>query len=93
MAKLISGTYGEALFELAVEEDRLDSLAEEIRSLQQILSENKDLDKLMNHPKISKDEKLQVMENIFKEKLDKTKSNSYPLVQRSANFFCKRAKQ
>ena len=69
MAKLISGTYGEALFELAVEEDRLDSLAEEIRSLQQILSENKDLDKLMNHPKISKDEKLQVMENIFKEKI------------------------
>ena len=69
MAKLISGTYGEALFELAVEEDRLDSFAEEIRSLQQILSENKDLDKLMNHPKISKDEKLQVMENIFKERI------------------------
>ena len=69
MAKLISGTYGEALFELAVEENRLDSLAEEIRSLQQILTENEDLEKLMNHPKISKDEKLQVMENIFKERV------------------------
>ena len=66
MAKLISGTYGEALFELAVEEDRLDSLAEEIRSLQQILSENKDLDKLMNHPKIVKEEKIATLENIFK---------------------------
>ena len=69
MAKLISGTYGEALFELAVEEDRLDSLAEEIQMLRQILAENEDLEKLMNHPKISKDEKLQVMENIFKEKI------------------------
>lgn len=69
MAKLISGTYGEALFELAVEEDRLDSLAEEIQTLRQILSENDDLEKLMNHPKISKDEKLQVMETIFKERI------------------------
>ena len=69
MAKLISGTYGEALFELAVEEDRLDLLAEEIQMLRQILAENEDLEKLMNHPKISKDEKRQVMENIFKERI------------------------
>lgn len=69
MAKLISGTYGEALFELAVEEDRLDLLAEEIQMLRRILAENEDLEKLMNHPKISKDEKRQVMENIFKERI------------------------
>ena len=66
MAKLISGTYGEALFELAVEEDRLDSLAEEIQTLRQILSENDDLEKLMNHPKIVKEEKIATLENIFK---------------------------
>lgn len=71
MAKLISKTYGSALFELAVEEDKLDSFEEEIRALQQILDENKELGSLMNHPKITKEEKLQVMDQIFAGKIDK----------------------
>ena len=61
MAKLISKTYGEALYELALEENKVDSFTEEIRILQQILAENQDLSRLINHPKIVKEEKLQVM--------------------------------
>lgn len=37
MAKLVSKTYGEALFELAVEEGREDSLLEEIMALKRFL--------------------------------------------------------
>jgi len=70
MAKLISKTYGEALYELALEENKVDSLTEEIQSLRQILAENEDLNRLMNHPKIVKEEKLQVMRNIFEGKMD-----------------------
>lgn len=70
MAKLISKTYGEALFELAVEENKVDSFAEEIQTLQQILAENEELGRLMNHPKIIKEEKLQVIKNIFEGRLD-----------------------
>lgn len=66
MAKLIAKTYGDALFELAVEEGKVDSLVEEAEGVLQILDENTDLQKLMNHPKISKEEKISVMENIFK---------------------------
>ena len=66
MAKLISKTYGDALFELAVEEDKIDVLLEEIEQLQNILAQNEDLGKLMNHPKIIKEEKIQVAENVFK---------------------------
>ncbi len=62
MAKLISKTYGEALFELAVEEQKVDSFMEEIQALLQILSVNKELGSLMNHPKISKEEKLHVID-------------------------------
>ena len=40
MAKLISKTYGDALFELAVEDDKVDVLLEEIEQLQKILAEN-----------------------------------------------------
>ncbi len=66
MAKLISKTYGDALFELAIEEDKIDSFLEETETLVGILKENKDFEKLMNHPKILKEEKLEVCENVFR---------------------------
>ena len=71
MAKLISKTYGDALFELAVEEDKIDVLLEEIEQLQNILEQNEDFGKLMNHPKIIKEEKIQVAENVFKGRISK----------------------
>ena len=71
MAKLISKTYGDALFELAVEEDKIDVLLEEIEQLQNILAQNEDFGKLMNHPKIIKEEKIQVAENVFKGRISK----------------------
>lgn len=66
MAKLISKTYGDALFELAVEENKVDDLQGEIGQLQKVLHENEDFGRLMTHPKINKDEKLQVVTNVFK---------------------------
>lgn len=66
MAKLVSKTYGDALFEIAAESSRMDIFYEEIESVMQVLRENADLSKLMNHPKIVKEEKIQVIENIFK---------------------------
>jgi F-type H+-transporting ATPase subunit delta len=65
MAKLISKTYGDALFELAIEENKIDILLEEIEQLQDILAQNEDFGKLMNHPKILKEEKIQVARNVF----------------------------
>lgn len=66
MAKLVSKTYGEALFELAVEEEKIDVFAEEIAEIRKILGENPDFAKFMNHPKILKEEKTEVLENVFK---------------------------
>ncbi len=66
MAKLVSKTYGDALFELAVEENRVDSLAEEIQMLTAVLEENKDFEKIMIHPEIPLEKKLQVVEDVFK---------------------------
>lgn len=65
MAKLISKTYGDALFELAVENDKVDVLLEEVEQLKKVLSENEEFGRLMNHPKIIKEEKIQVAKNIF----------------------------
>ena len=66
MAKLVSKTYGEALFELAVEEGKEEEFLTEVASLTAILDENPDFAKLMNHPKILKEEKLSVVEEVFK---------------------------
>ena len=66
MAKLVSKTYGDALFELALEENKIDSLSEEVKVVKRALLENEDLSRLMNHPKIVKEEKVQLTEDIFK---------------------------
>lgn len=66
MAKLVSNTYGQALFELAVEEGKEELFLEEVGTLKEILSENPDFNRLMNHPKILKEEKLAVLNQVFR---------------------------
>ena len=67
MAKLVSKTYGEALYDVAVEagEDRAVQLMEEIRCVIEVLAQNPEFDGLMRHPGIPKQEKIQVVENVF----------------------------
>ncbi|MBP3543056.1 MAG: F0F1 ATP synthase subunit delta [Lachnospiraceae bacterium] len=66
MAKLVSKTYGDALFELALEQNAVDELSKEVQVVSEALRENEELMKLLEHPKIVKEEKLQIVENIFK---------------------------
>ena len=67
MAKLVSKTYGEALYDVAVEagEDRAVQLMEEIRCVIEVLAQNPEFDGLMRHPGIPKQEKIQVVGNVF----------------------------
>ena len=66
MAKLISKTYGDALFETALEKQTMDSLFEEAQVVLEAFAQNPKLSELMVHPKILKEEKLQIVEEIFK---------------------------
>lgn len=66
MAKLVSKTYGDALFELALEADKLDLFLEEVKAVAEAMKQNEDLTRLMNHPKIVKEEKMKLIEDIFK---------------------------
>lgn len=65
MAKLVSKTYGDALFELALEQGNVDALYEEAKVIKNLFLYNSELIKLLNHPKIDKEEKIQVIEDIF----------------------------
>lgn len=71
MAKLVSQTYGEALFELANEQDKIDVFTEEIDVISEVLAQNPDFSKLMNHPKIDKENKLEIVDNVFLGRIDK----------------------
>jgi len=69
MAKLVSNVYGDALFQAAEEKNCLDAIYEEVLALQTVLKENKDLMQLLNHPQVVKEEKLQIITNVFEGKV------------------------
>jgi len=69
MAKLASKTYGEALFELALDKNTLEDTKTEVTNVKIALNENMELIKILNHPKIDKEEKVTLVEKIFKGKI------------------------
>ena len=71
MAKLISKTYADALFELAIEENKIDCLMDEAISVKRIFEVNVELSNLLNHPQVMKEEKIEVVENVFSAKISK----------------------
>lgn len=102
MAKLISKTYGDALFELAVEKKCEDSMLAEAETVLEALIENPDFSKLMNHPKILKEEKLKVLENVFKGRVSDEmtgfmtiiiKKDRFAEMEEIFNYFISRVKE
>ncbi len=71
MAKLVSKTYGDALFAVALEEDRMDEFFEASKAVSEILRTNEDFSKLMNHPKIIKEDKVKIVEETFATRIPK----------------------
>lgn len=71
MAKLVSKTYAQALFELAVEENKTSSLMEETMGLLEVIRTNDAFGQFMNHPKIQKEDKIEVVKNVFENQISK----------------------
>ena len=69
MAKVISKVYGDALFSLALENDKLDTIWEEVRMTRQILSENPTFVKTICHPEITKQDQIKLLDDAFKGKV------------------------
>ena len=66
MGKLASKAYGDALFELAEQENKVDAFMEEVVLIQTVQKENPDLEAVMVHPEITKEEKVRLTEECFK---------------------------
>jgi len=57
------------LFSLALENDKLDTIWEEVRMIRQILSENPTFVKTICHPEISKQDQIKLLDDAFKGKV------------------------
>lgn len=66
MAKQVKDVYGNALFEVAEEENRIDDYLAEAECIMTALEENPELVRMMTHPEISEEEKDGVLKTIFK---------------------------
>lgn len=71
MAKLVSKTYGDALFAVALEENRMDEFFEAVKVVADALRTNEEFGKLMNHPKIIKEDKVKIVEETFAKDIPK----------------------
>ena len=69
MAKQISSIYGDALFSLALEENAVDRLEEEIGLAREVFLANSELMRLLNHPEIVKEDKQALVEDSFRGKV------------------------
>ena len=68
MAKIISKTYGDALFDLCLEMNSLDQIEEEIKAVKEAFSQNAELYRFLNHPKITKEDKVAFVEQVLKDR-------------------------
>ena len=69
MAKLISKTYGDALFEVAAEENKLESHLKEVEAVLDVLKENEEYINIIGYPRIPIEEKKTMIESAFKGKV------------------------
>ena len=72
MAKLVSKTYGEALFEVAVEEGTIDSTLEEVQIVLDVIEANEQYIKLLTHPMRPVEQKFSLLEQVFAGKASDT---------------------
>ena len=65
MASVAAQNYAEALFVLGLEEDLLEPFKHELEDIQTVFASSDELRIVMSHPKISMDEKKNVLEKLF----------------------------
>jgi F-type H+-transporting ATPase subunit delta len=65
MAKLVSKVYGDALFSLAIEENKLDTIWDEVKAVRQAITENPDFLAVICHPEMPQAKRLEVLEDVF----------------------------
>ena len=69
MARLVSKIYGEALYDFAKDENQLEKMYEEAQDIIDVLTSTDDVKDFLANPKVTTDEKLKFVRELFVEKL------------------------
>ncbi len=69
MAQLAAGRYANALFDLALESSEVDVFDQEVRLVLDIMKNDKEFLTVIDHPQVSGEKKLSILENAFKGKV------------------------
>ncbi len=69
MAELVAQRYGTALFELAVENNQIDKMEEEIKVIQKVLQDEPEFLELISNPKIALNDRRTVLKDVFDGKI------------------------
>lgn len=69
MEKLVGKRYAEALFEAGIELKKLDEFKNEIEFVSEVFKSDDQLKTVFQHPKLSKNEKKDILNSLFKDKV------------------------
>jgi len=69
MAELVAKRYAEALFEVGVEENLLDTLKEELTQIAELIFKEREYQVILQHPKVSQAEKKAMFQELFQGKI------------------------
>ncbi len=72
MAELVSRRYAAAFFDIAVEENNVDTLYNEAVALVESLKAEEDFLAVINHPEVTFEQKLELFKNVFSGKISET---------------------
>lgn len=75
MAKLVSTTYAQALFEVALELDNLDQIRDELGFINETFKTHPEFYEVFRTPKINKEERKDIITNVFGDKVSKEVMN------------------
>ena len=81
MINVIADRYAQALFEVGEETQTTSELYQELKQLVDILNENKDLYNFLKSPLIGREDKKNVMKNIFENQLSDNMNNFLKIIK------------
>src|SRR5699024_12146855 len=62
---VVAKRYADALFQLANEKNNVDTVNEQLKVVQEVFNNDKQITQFLSHPRIAKGEKLNLVENVF----------------------------
>lgn len=71
----VAKRYAQALYELAVEKNQLESLEKELLQIASVLETSEDLSKILYNPRVDAQEKIAFLEQLFKGQLSELTAN------------------